>query len=97
MGGGAGSEADSNIEPVAGDEPARGGQQDGERRVARGGRRKQDAQRIALIKMVETGDAAAATEADFGGALAQYPRARPSFRGSEPPISTPRSWSIQIA
>src|SRR5207248_803733 len=29
--------------------------------------------------------------------LAQYPSAMPSLRGSEPPIRTPRSWSIQIA
>jgi hypothetical protein len=50
-----------------------------------------------LMEMSEAGGAGAVVETDFGDAVGQYPRASPSFRGSEPPIRTPRSRSIQIA
>ena len=66
MGSGAGSGTDGDVEPVTGDEPAGCGEQHGERRVALCRRRKQYAQRVALIQMVETSDAAAAAEVDFG-------------------------------
>jgi len=65
------SEPNRYIEPVAGNEPARGGEGDGERRVAVGGRREQHAQRIALIKVDEAGDTVAAGEAEFCDTLAQ--------------------------
>ena len=52
-------------------ESARGGQQDSEHKVVWRRRRKQHTQRIALIEMIETGDPAAAAEADFGRALDQ--------------------------
>ena len=41
------------------------------RRIACGGRREQDAQRVALIELDQTGDPVAPVEADLGGALAQ--------------------------
>ena len=69
-----GSEANRDIEPVAGDEPARGRDDDGRCRIARIWGREQHAQRIALIEMGEPGDAVFVAEADFCHALAQKPR-----------------------
>ena len=64
-------ELDADIEPVTGDQPARRRDNDRDRRIACGGRREQDAQRVALIEMREVRDAVAAGEADFGGSLGQ--------------------------
>ena len=71
MGRGTSPDPDADIKPVAGDESAGSGEQHGERRIAIRRRWKQHAQRIALIKMVETSDAAAAAEVDFGRACSQ--------------------------
>ncbi len=81
---------DGDVEPVAGDEPARGGDDRRLHRIAGFRRGEQHAQRIALIEMGEPADPVALGKADFGAAVCQYPRARPSLRGSEPPIRTPR-------
>jgi len=62
-------QANGNIQPIAGDEPARGGQKHRERRVSRGRRRKQHAQRVALIEVGEPGDTLAIAEIDFGDAV----------------------------
>src|SRR5947209_10121562 len=65
------SELDTYIQPVSGDEPARCRDDDRDRRIARGRRREQDAQRVALIELRQTGDAIAPAEADFSRALGQ--------------------------
>jgi len=65
------SEPNRYIEPVAGDEPARGGEDDGEHGVADSGCGKQHAQWIALIKIGQAGDPVAAGEAEFCDTLAQ--------------------------
>jgi hypothetical protein len=62
-------DANIDIEAIACDEPARGGQEDGEQRVSRGRRRKQHAQRVALIEVGEPGDTLAIAEIDFGDAV----------------------------
>ena len=64
-------EVNADIEAVAGDEPARGGDEHGEQRVSRGRRRKQHAQRVALIEAGEPGDTLAAGKTDFGRAVRQ--------------------------
>ena len=64
-------QANGNIQPVAGNEPARGGQKHREQRISRGRRRKQHAQWIALIEMDEPGDTLATAECDFGNAFGQ--------------------------
>jgi hypothetical protein len=64
-------ELDADIQPVTGDEPARCRDDDRDRRIACGRRRKQDAQRVALVEMRESGDAVAPGEADFGSTLGQ--------------------------
>ena len=51
------------IVPVSGDEPARCRDDDRDRRIACGRRRKQDAQRVALMELGQTGDAIAPAEA----------------------------------
>ena len=108
MGDRTGFEANRDCDMVAGDQPARGGDQHREGRIARLGRREQHPHRVVLIKLRQAGRAVADREADLGNASnrawgrgyrggAQYPSAMPSLRGSEPPIRTPRSRSIQIA
>jgi hypothetical protein len=64
-------ELDANIQPVTGDEPARCRDYDGDWRIACGRRRKQDAQRVALVEMREAGDAVTLSETDFGSTLGQ--------------------------
>ena len=71
MGRGTRGEADADIEPVAGDEPARGSEKYGEGRLIPGGRRKQHAQRIALIEVDKPGNAFTTVETDFGDTLGQ--------------------------
>jgi hypothetical protein len=66
-----GGELNLDIQPVPGDEPARGSDDDRGRRIACGGRREQDAQRVALIEMRKARDTVAPGEADFGGTLGQ--------------------------
>ena len=66
-----GLDADGEVDPVAGDEPARGGDDRGLDRVAGLGQREQHAQRVGLIEMREPGDPVAAGKADFGGAVGQ--------------------------
>ena len=66
-----GRKPDRHIEAVAGNEPTRCRDNDGKRRIARSGRREQDAQRVALIEMGESGAAVAVVEADFGDAVRQ--------------------------
>jgi hypothetical protein len=64
-------EANLDGEPVASDQTARGGEQDGKRRIAgcRGG--EQHAQGIALVEVGQPGDAAASPETDFDGTFRQ--------------------------
>ena len=64
-------DAGGDINPVAGDEPARSGDNHRLRRLAGGRRRKQHAQRIALVEVGEPGYPAAMGKPDFGGAVGQ--------------------------
>ena len=61
----------ADIEPVAGDEPSRGGEKYGKGRVTSRRDRKQHAQRIALVEVSEPSRALATIETDFGRTLRQ--------------------------
>jgi hypothetical protein len=66
---GVGSDIDADGEAIAADEPARGGEENGDRRLARRRVREEDAQRIALIEMTEARAPVPRDEADLGNAL----------------------------
>ena len=64
-------EVNADFEPVAGDEPSRGGEKYGEGRVASRRRRKQHAQRIALVEVSKPGHTLSTIETDLGRTLCQ--------------------------
>ncbi len=64
-------DANGDIDIVAGDEPARGGDDRGLDRIAGFRCREQHAQRVGLIEMGEAGDPVAAGKADFGDPVRQ--------------------------
>jgi hypothetical protein len=80
MGGGLLAQLNIDCEPVAGNEPTRGRQQDRKRDLAGIGLRKQHAQRIALVEMREPRRAAAPGKPDFGDASDVAAAARPRLR-----------------
>src|SRR5258707_4091109 len=86
-----GSDIDADGEAIAADKPARGGEEDGNRRLARRRVREEDAQRIMLVEMTEAGAPVPRDEADLGDAggydavygAPQIPLAPPG-RGRDP-------------
>ena len=64
-------EVNTDIEPVAGDEPSRSGEKYGEGRVTSRRQRKQHAQRITLVEVSKPRHALTTAETDFGDTLRQ--------------------------